>query len=79
MHQMWGYVECANQGVVKDFGDFKSRVSGGLSECKSFLNVKGHWMKRVGLGRETENDYSLRWLLKTQRTVLMSRFSRSRD
>jgi hypothetical protein len=30
---MWGYVECENEGVANDFGQFKSQVEGGLSEC----------------------------------------------
>lgn len=33
IHQMWGYVECANEGVADDFGEFKSQIMGGLSEC----------------------------------------------
>ncbi|KAK9794567.1 hypothetical protein AB5N19_00383 [Seiridium cardinale] len=33
IHQMWGYVECENEGVANDFDQFKSQVSGGLSEC----------------------------------------------
>lgn len=30
---MWGYVECENEGIANDFDQFKSQVSGGLSEC----------------------------------------------
>jgi hypothetical protein len=33
IHQMWGYVECENAGVVKSTEDLKSRVQGGLSLC----------------------------------------------
>jgi ABC-type sugar transport system permease subunit len=33
IHQMWGYVECENEGVANDFGQFKSQIMGGLSEC----------------------------------------------
>lgn len=33
MHQMWGYVECENSGIANDFGQFKSQIMGGLSEC----------------------------------------------
>lgn len=33
IHQIWGYVECANAGVPDDFGQFKSQVEGGLSLC----------------------------------------------
>lgn len=33
IHQMWGYVECENEGIANDFDQFKSQVSGGLSEC----------------------------------------------
>ncbi|KAH8193492.1 hypothetical protein TruAng_012342 [Truncatella angustata] len=33
IHQMWGYVECENEGIANSFEEFKSQVSGGLSEC----------------------------------------------
>lgn len=33
IHQMWGYVECANNGIASSIGEFKSQVEGGLSLC----------------------------------------------
>jgi len=33
MHQMWGYVECANSGVANSVHDLKENIKGGLSEC----------------------------------------------
>ncbi|PSR88480.1 hypothetical protein BD289DRAFT_232569 [Coniella lustricola] len=33
IHQIWGYVECANAGIPDTFDEFKSQVEGGLSLC----------------------------------------------
>lgn len=33
IHQMWGYVECANTGIADNFAEFKSQIEGGLSLC----------------------------------------------
>lgn len=33
IHQMWGYVECANSGIADNFDEFKSQIEGGLSLC----------------------------------------------
>lgn len=33
IHQMWGYVECANTGIASSYGEFKSQIEGGLSLC----------------------------------------------
>lgn len=33
IHQIWGYVECANAGIPDDLEQFKSQVEGGLSLC----------------------------------------------
>ncbi|KAF3764398.1 hypothetical protein M406DRAFT_71056 [Cryphonectria parasitica EP155] len=33
IHQIWGYVECANAGIPDNLTEFKSQVSGGLSLC----------------------------------------------
>ncbi|CAN8104062.1 unnamed protein product [Discula destructiva] len=33
IHQMWGYVECANSGIASSYSEFKSQIEGGLSLC----------------------------------------------
>ncbi|KAJ4424270.1 hypothetical protein N0V82_001136 [Gnomoniopsis sp. IMI 355080] len=33
IHQIWGYVECQNNGIANSFDEFKSQVEGGLSLC----------------------------------------------
>lgn len=40
IHQIWGYVECANAGVPDDFEEFKSQVQGGVTLCHEIKTIE---------------------------------------
>lgn len=40
IHQIWGYVECANAGVPDDFEEFESQVQGGMSLCHEIKTIE---------------------------------------
>lgn len=40
IHQIWGYVECANAGIPDDLDEFKSQVQGGLSLCHEIKTIE---------------------------------------
>lgn len=40
IHQIWGYVECANAGIPDDFDEFKSQVEGGMTLCHEIKTIE---------------------------------------
>lgn len=40
IHQMWGYMECANSGLPSSLSDFSSQVESGMSLCHEIKTIE---------------------------------------